>query len=476
MDNDAYKLITVEKVWNCGGVLLNSQGDPHNKLKDKCLSFALFKLLRLRYAGYSLPQKAYENAWKLIRDGLLSQVDGCERAFRVVEVELMFLFDFFYTKYSIIHQPGWWLIKLMELTGIAMGIWATTSLLKHHKRSNSICRLTTMPNGLSVDEFVTIVMIISFIIIELMQLYFMVFSEWAKVICICMYVNIKSWQGNAWIERIIGAICRVQLQKPWEQKLHQYSLLKSYSFKPPGLLNNRIMAAFIDQTRDGQKQSMPIELGKEVKQAVFDALMSFTHTKMKNVQASLERNNVRQLSWACRLEPSTQVIMVWHFATSFCEHQKQGRGSNKSTNFSVATKLSKYLAYLVAFAPSLLPGHALITEYLFNQAIIEARSFFKGCKTMEERVDKIKDSGSSAHEETIIKQGAALGNELVYNIDDDDKIWKILAEFWVELMLYVAPSKNAKAHAEHLARGGEFITHLWALLSHAEIERDHSSV
>lgn len=63
----------------------------------------------------------------------------------------------------------------------------------------------------------------------------------------------------------------------------------------------------------------------------------------------------------------------------------------------------------------------------------------------------------------------------MYNIDDNDKIWKILAEFWVELMLYVAPSKNAKAHAEHLARGGEFITHLWALFSHAEIERDHSS-
>lgn len=104
--------------------------------------------------------------------------------------------------------------------------------------------------------------------------------------------------------------------------------------------------------------------------------------------------------------------MVWHFATSFCEHQKQGRGSHKSKNFFVATTLSKYLAYLVAFAPWLLPGHALNTEYLFNQAIIEARSFFKGCKTMEERVDKIKDSGSSAHKETIIKQVLRSGMSL----------------------------------------------------------------
>ncbi|RLN34078.1 hypothetical protein C2845_PM03G23780 [Panicum miliaceum] len=44
-----------------------------------------------------------------------------------------------------------------------------------------------------------------------------------------------------------------------------------------------------------------------------------------------------------------------------------------------------------------------------------------------------------------------------------------MAEFWVETILYVAPSENAKAHMERLARGGEFLTHIWALLAHAGI-------
>ncbi|KAI6704003.1 hypothetical protein NL676_013139 [Syzygium grande] len=472
------ELITVEKVWKCEGRLLSQGGDPHDKLKDMCLSFALFKLLRLRYAGYSLPQKAHDNAWKLIRDGLLSQEDGYKRAFRVVEVELTFLFDFLYTKYSIIFQPGRLLLKLAEFVYVTLGIWYTTSILKNYRKHCDINKPATLPNGLVIDILMTRVMIMLFIMVELMQFFFIWFSEWAKVIWICKYVQKKSWQGNVWIERMIRAICRVQLLKPWEQKLRQYSFLKSYSYKPCRLLNNKLMAVYIDQTRDGQRQSSPIKLPEEVKQAVFDALKLNYGTKLENGQASLRVKKVfRKLSWACQLETQTQVIMVWHIATSFCEHQRLVRSNSPGTrrNFLVATSLSKYLAYLVAFAPRLLPDHPCVAESVFDQAIVEARKFFGRCKITEDRVREMerKGRGSSAHEETVINRGARLGIQLVNDIEREDMIWRILADFWVELVLYVAPSDDVKAHAEHLTRGGEFVTHLWALLSHAGIERDH---
>ncbi|XP_039167185.1 uncharacterized protein LOC104442713 isoform X1 [Eucalyptus grandis] len=335
-----------------------------------------------------------------------------------------------------------------------------------------------MPNGLSVEVVVTSMMIISFIMVELMQFFFIGFSEWAKVIWICKYVQKKSWQENVWTERIIGAICRVKLMKPWEQKLHQYSFLESYSYKPCKLLNNKGMAVYIDQTRDGQRQSAPIQLPEEVKQAVFHALRSNYSTILENGQASLRVNKEsKKLLWACRLETQTQVIIVWHIATSLCEHQLPlERSDSLATrrSFLVATSLSKYLAYLVAFAPSLLPGHAYVTEYLFDQAIIEAKDFFRKCKRMKDRVKKMTEnnSGLSTCGETVINQGARLRNQLANDIKHKDMIWRILADFWAEMVLYVAPSDNVKAHAEHLTRGGEFVTHLWALLSHAGIERD----
>ncbi|XP_056159759.1 uncharacterized protein LOC115671845 [Syzygium oleosum] len=471
------ELITIEKVWMCEGTLLSSEGDPHKKLKDKCLSFALFKLLRLRYAGYSLPQEAHKKTWNLIRHGLLSKEDGYKRAFRVVEDELTFLFDFFYTKYSIIFQPGRLLFKLLEFIYVTLSIWSTTSILTYYKRHDNNYQLGTMPNGLSIEVVVTSVMIISFIMVELMQFFFVGFSEWAKVIWICKYVQKKSWQENVWIERIIRAICRVKLMRPWEQKLHQYSFLESCSYKPSRLLNNKMMAVYIDQTRDGQRQSTPIKLPEEVKQAVFHTLKANYSAKLENGQASLRMNNEsKKLSWACRLETQTQVIIVWHIATSFCEHQLPlGRSDSPATrrSFLVATSLSKYVAYLVAFAPWLLPDHPYVVEYVFDRAIIEARDFFLNCKRMEDWVKAMKEnsSGLSARGETVINQGARLGNQLANDINNKDMIWRILADFWAEMVLYVAPSDNAKAHAEHLTRGGEFVTHLWALLYHAGIER-----
>ncbi|KAF8031488.1 hypothetical protein BT93_D0641 [Corymbia citriodora subsp. variegata] len=484
MTLDKDKLITIEKVWQYKGRLLQG-GDPRNKLKDICLSFALFKLLRLRYAGYSLPQEVQKKTRMLILHGLLSQEDGYRRAFRVIEVELTFLFDFFYTKYGFIFHLGRLMLKLMEFITVIMGIWTTTSLLKY--RHNHVYQLPNTPNALGVEKLVTSVMIILFVIMELMQFFFMGFSEWAKVTWICKYVEKKSWQENMWIERMIRAICGVRLLKPWERNLRQYSFLESYSYKPSRLLNNEFTAAYIDQTRNGQIQSVPIKLSEEVNQAVFHALKWKYGTKLENGQASLRKNDVfEKLSWACWLETQTQVIMVWHIATSFCENQKPVRsGSAGWTNFLVATSLSKYVAYLVAFAPRLLPDHPYVVEYVFDRVIIAAKIFFKGRKTMEERVNKMKgnsssaheeSNSSSAHEETVIILGAQLGNQLVNDLKDEEMIWMVLADFWVELILYVAPSDNAKAHAEHLSRGGEFVTHLWALLSHAGIQRDPPSI
>jgi hypothetical protein len=61
----------------------------------------------------------------------------------------------------------------------------------------------------------------------------------------------------------------------------------------------------------------------------------------------------------------------------------------------------------------------------------------------------------------------ALGKQL--EVMPEGICWKVMADFWAEMLLYLAPSDEVDEHIEKLANGGEFITHIWALLSHAGI-------
>ncbi|RLM70068.1 uncharacterized protein C2845_PM17G01250 [Panicum miliaceum] len=49
--------------------------------------------------------------------------------------------------------------------------------------------------------------------------------------------------------------------------------------------------------------------------------------------------------------------------------------------------------------------------------------------------------------------------------------WKRLADLWVTALVYAAPSDDVEEHMQHLAQGGEFITHVWAMLYHRGILR-----
>jgi len=69
----------------------------------------------------------------------------------------------------------------------------------------------------------------------------------------------------------------------------------------------------------------------------------------------------------------------------------------------------------------------------------------------------------------VITQGTKLARDLLEHIREMRSRWKVLSDFWAEMMLYISPSDDSRAHLETLARGGEFITHLWALLTHAGV-------
>lgn len=77
---DEEKLITLDKIWQCKGKLLSEWGDQDGQLKDLCLSFTLYRLLRCRFDDYPLPDISIPKTRMLLLDGILSRTTNGESA------------------------------------------------------------------------------------------------------------------------------------------------------------------------------------------------------------------------------------------------------------------------------------------------------------------------------------------------------------------------------------------------------------
>ena len=84
-------LLTIDRVWQLDDTVLPKPTEQH---KDLCLSFALFKLLRCRFARYTAGEAGFMKVSNFIRLMLLEDSDD-GRVFGLIAHELSFLHDYY---------------------------------------------------------------------------------------------------------------------------------------------------------------------------------------------------------------------------------------------------------------------------------------------------------------------------------------------------------------------------------------------
>ncbi|KAM0952296.1 hypothetical protein DsansV1_C03g0034881 [Dioscorea sansibarensis] len=362
-----YQVVTVEKIWRCPGRVLNDS----ESARDVCLSFAMFKLLRRRFTSYPWAEANRPKTKKLILEGFLAD----HMRTLVIETELAFLYDSFYTKYPVVsHMP----LTLLSSVGPLVGSCLVAVLLAGYKPPSEEEHLMRGKH------------------------YLCLLRLWAKVLLLFKYVQKASWQEMNLFQTLLSFVCQKRVLKPWDDTLGQYSLFDSYDYKP-SLVKKLLMGV-----QRGQKASAPIQLPDEVKQAITQSLID-TRGKLRSIgEHSLtlcEGDGGDELSWACQFNQvlilhETLDLLRWHTC--------------------VSCKLNWLME--VGYAP-----------------------------------------------ETIVGKGVKLGGQLMELVVDDSLRFRLLREIWLEITLYIAPSHNTTAHARHLAKRGEFITHLWTLLCQLRI-------
>jgi hypothetical protein len=129
--------VKLDMIWcdNIGVLSCSNCSPPIRRLKDLCLSFALFHLVVRRYFGFTCPESKLDKSRDLVLHGLLGTEQEFERAFKVIEAELAFLYDFFFTKHAFIMYMGevpWCVVSLtLTFASIAVGALSLGILNRH---------------------------------------------------------------------------------------------------------------------------------------------------------------------------------------------------------------------------------------------------------------------------------------------------------------------------------------------------------
>ncbi|KAM0878930.1 hypothetical protein ACQ4PT_034570 [Festuca glaucescens] len=91
--------LTVDKIWRCKGSLLQPPSERGLRLRDVCLSMALCKMINRR----------------------------------VIEVELGFVYDLYYTRYPYLYRKVRYFALCLPVTMVILCSWLTYELFREHK-------------------------------------------------------------------------------------------------------------------------------------------------------------------------------------------------------------------------------------------------------------------------------------------------------------------------------------------------------
>uniref|UniRef100_A0A0E0K0V0 DUF4220 domain-containing protein n=1 Tax=Oryza punctata TaxID=4537 RepID=A0A0E0K0V0_ORYPU len=511
------KLVRVSTIWKLAerDPLFKYNVHRKQKLEDICLGMALYKLLRRRIERCHMAEKDTREARTFVVKGLLAlggdqgEAADAKRAFDVVEMELRFLVEYYQAIIPLaLPRPGIFVanfvfsvvfillycIAVLLVTGKGnifrvlgslfrgfIGI-SIDMVVQFRCFRHQVSALVGMVCS-SSDLIVTFLLTLTLFSVETYELAQYLLSDWFAVSMLCNYArNPGEWKQLS-AQRAVRSGLWVRHRSRPVIKAHQVTMLKLHHLHPRRMW--MLVSSILSRRLAGLR---PAVVTTEAKVAIVAALKAFLlesgggaagDLQFRNCVAVLRRHGFQGPEWACdSSKGAATVILVWHLATALLETG----GEPLPRKGEAAVTLSRYCAYLVSYEPWLLPDDPEWTEKAYNDVKAGLGSFFRSCCTTVDRREKLVQFRDDWEEEASamargVKLGKLLEDRASESPDDFDKVWTMLLEFWAELLVVVAqrPSAGPEGHALALANGGEFITHIWAMITHAgvRVHRHH---
>lgn len=398
------------------------------------------------------------------------QESSWENAFKVIGVELGFMYDVLYTKATIIHSIWGAALRTASLSStiIALIVFCAIDWKGYHK----------------IDLSISLILLVGAIGLEIYAVLLLLSSDWTLL----LLSKVKNPSAN-FIYKFISCFSWITSKKKWSNSMAQYNLLTSCLNDKATIwkfLRDNIFLKIVDDYQYESSEDIPTDINKSIFKQLVDKSKGASDFRVckqlcgaKGEQVLQKYNCLDKFSSSVEVE-FDHSILLWHIATDLCflSDQKEDPDSVLDPNCKVSKLLSDYMLYLLVKRPFMLPNG--IGQIRFQDTCAEATEFFQELKIVSEHdacrklleVDIIipPHEVKGDRSKSVLFDACKLAKSL-QSLETEEQWgrqqkWEMVSHLWIEILSFAACQCTWNDHAQQLRRGGELITHVWLLMAH----------
>jgi hypothetical protein len=461
-----------------------NEGLKFNKIISEALylheAHFLFKMFKIFYADLALSHSSHMASYRI-----LSSKKKATEAFKVIEVELGFMYDVLFTKVTSVCSTRTILRSISFLSSASALV--AFSLMVANK-----CAYT------ETEVIISYILLGGGVVLEIYGFIMLLLSEWAMF----RLSLLKNPWANALYKAVHKAIYSDN-NKRWERDMAQHDLTDAHITKNGALWKMVINSLVCKPTPKvcflkliGEDIQSWEVISDELKELIWEYLKDkrsrYSHempqpdpgmNDLKEILAERGDHVLKKMGcleefrWAVVEIDFHGSLLLWHIATDICYHDDIRNNKVDANNqlCKMSRSLSNYMLYLLSERPNMLPkgiGQARykqtgiqLTEssWCWRSKIITSthwgsEEFMKGIEKKEGDVSMLHDACKLAKElQSLETSEKKLTNE---------QKWRMISKIWVEMLTYAASNCGWKEHAQALTRGGELLTRVCLLMAH----------
>ncbi|CAN6380737.1 unnamed protein product [Urochloa humidicola] len=275
--------------------------------------------------------------------------------------------------------------------------------------------------------------------------------------------------------------CGIVFKLPWPTKIAQYNLIGYLARNRRHRGLRKIATLLVCKDTLDQLWSMePCRSSIEITNLVYEHVQRGWREYIRDTTTYLSFNDSRGQRTLERHpelllhinRPFDEAVLIWHLATDFCFHSMNINTDEIREMSTTSRQISNHLMYLLFVNPEMLMTGT--RSRLFKAAYGDLKRMIRlDATALGEReitatiLERMRMA--PAGEGGLIRDAFGLAEALMIDMEAA-AAWRIIQGVWVEMLCFSAGRCRGYLHAKGLGKGGEYLSHVWLLLSYMGME------